>query len=154
MIWKTLTLAFAATSILLLLLHFKQFLEHKRLCDPRLIGNWISDKERTREHFSEHMSEPQKEKLSSLFGKLRVTYTPTAYTTELDGQTETFPYAVLGVDKHSVVIRDDSAPNPDLDILEMSTFSKIHFDGPDSYWVITEIGGITEYFRRVSANPK
>ncbi len=31
----------------------------------------------------------------------------------------------------------------------MSTFSKIHFDGPDSYWVITEIGGLTEYFRRV-----
>ncbi len=154
MIWKILTLAFAATSVVLLLLLFKQFLEQKRLYDPRLIGNWISDKERTLEHFPEHLSDPQKEKLSSLFGKLRVTYTPTEYTTELDGQIETFPYTVLGLDQHSVVIRDDSAPNPDLDILEMSTFSKIHFDGPDSYWVITEIGGLTEYFRRVSANPK
>ena len=154
MIWKILTLAFAATSIVLLLLHFKQFLGHKRLYEPRLMGTWISDKERTLEHFPEHMTEPQKEKLSSLFGKLRVTYSPTAYTTELDGHTESSPYTVIGLDKHSVVIRDDSAPNPDLDILEMSTFSKIHFDGPDSYWVITEIGGLTEYFRRVSANPK
>ncbi len=151
MIWKILTLVFAATSVALLLLLFKQFLEHKRPYEPRLIGNWISDKERTREHFPEHMTEPQKEKLSSLFGKLRVTYTPTEYTTELDGQIETFPYTVLGLDKHSVVIRDNSAPNPDLDILEMSTFSKIHFDGTDSYWVITEIGGLTEYFRRLSA---
>lgn len=154
MIWKILTLAFAATSILLLLMLLKQYLGPKRIYEPRLMGTWISDKEQTLEHFPEHMTEPQKEKLSSLFGKLRVTYTPTEYTTELDGQTETFPYAVLGVDKHSVVIRDDSAPNPDLDFLEMSTFSKIHFDGPDSYSVTTEIGGITEYFRRVSANPK
>lgn len=133
--WKILSLAFAATSVVLLLLLFKQFLEHKRLYEPRLIGIWISDKERTQEHFPEHMTEPQKEKLSGLFGKLRVAYTPTEYTTELDGQIETSPYTVLGLDKHSVVIRDDSDPNPNMEILEMSTFSKIHFDGPDSYWV-------------------
>ncbi len=154
MIWKILTLAFAATSIVLLLVHIKPLLEYKRLHEPRLIGTWISDKQRTLEQFPEHLTEAQKEKLSSLFGKLRVTYTPTTYTTELDGRTETFPYTVLGVDKHSVVIRDDSTPNPDLDLLERSTFYKIHFDGPDSYWVTTQSGGLVEYFRRVSANPK
>ena len=154
MIWKILTLVLAATSVALLFLLLKHFLEHQRLYEPRLIGDWISHKDRTREHFPEHMTEPQKEQLSSLFGKLRVTYARTEYTTELDGQIETAPYTVLGLDKHSVVIRDDSAPNPDLDILEMSTFSKIHFDGLDSYWVFTEIGGLTEYFRRVSTHPK
>jgi len=35
-------------------------------------------------------------------------------------------------------------------VLETSSFSKIHFDGHESYWVTTEIGGITEYFKRVS----
>lgn len=106
------------------------------------------------EQLPKNTTEPQKELLSSLFGKLRVTYTPTAYTTELEGQTESYPYTVLGVDAHSVVIRDDSVRDPDLEILGMSTFSMIHFDGPDSYWVITEIGGITEFFRRVSASPE
>lgn len=106
------------------------------------------------ELFPEHLTESQKEKLSSLFGKLRVTYTPTAYTTELDGLADTSPYTVLGVDDHSIVIRDDSPPNPDLDILQMSTFSNIHFDGPDSYWITADTGGINEYFRRVNANPK
>lgn len=154
MIWKILTLAFASISMLLLLLLLKQEFFSKRTYDPRLIGTWQSDKERTLEQFPKHMTGPEKEQLSSLFGKLRVIYTPTAFTTELDGQTETCPYTVLGVDAHSVVIRDDSVRDPDLEILEMSTFSKIHFDGPDSYWVITEFGGINEFFRRVSPSPE
>lgn len=154
MIWKIFTLVLAATSILLLLLLLTQNGDPERMVEPRLVGTWLSDKERTIEHFPEHMTESQREVLSSLFGKLRVTYTTTEFTTELDGETETVPYTVLGTDKHSVVIRGDSPPNPDLDLLELSTFSKIHFDGPDSYWVTTEIGGITEYFRRVSADPK
>lgn len=95
------------------------------------------------------MTETQKEKLSSLFGKLRVNYTNSTYTSELDGHIETFSYAVLGVDKYSVVIRDDSVQNPDLEVLEISSFSKLHFVGSDAYWVMTEIGGLTEYFRRV-----
>lgn len=152
MIWKILTLVFATTSIALFVLLFRQYLEHKRTYEPRLIGNWISDKERTQKGFPEHMNETQKDSLASLFGKLRVTYADATYTTELDGHIETAPYTVLGVDKNSAVIRDDSARNPDLDVLEMSTFSKIHFDGPDSYWVFTEIGGLTEYFRRIHAD--
>jgi hypothetical protein len=152
MIWKILTLAFAATSILLLLLQLKQFREPQRLYEPRLIGTWISDIERTQQHLPEYMTEPYKKQLLSVLRKTRVTYTPAEYTTVIDGLAEKFPYTVLGLDKHSVVIRDDSATIPDLEVLKMSTFSRIHFDGPDSYWVTTD--GLTEYFRRVSANPK
>jgi hypothetical protein len=152
MIWKILTLAFAVTSIVLLALLLKQYWQHYAPYEPRLLGTWVSDKERTQEHFPKHMTEPQKDKLTSLFGKLRVTYTNLTYTTELDGHVETAPYTVLGLDEHSVVIRDDSVQIPDLDVLEMSTFSKIHFDGSDAYWVITEIGGLTEYFRRIRAD--
>lgn len=152
MIWKILTLVFAASSAVLLLLLLKQYQVQKRLYEPRLIGTWVSDKERTQEHFPEHMTATQKEKLSSLFGKLRVTYSDATCITELDGQTDTNPYSVLGVDEHSVVIRDDSARYSDLELLEMSTFTKIHFEGQDSYWVVTEIGSLTEYFRRVDSD--
>jgi hypothetical protein len=154
MIWKILTLSFAATSVLLLLLHFKQLQEHKPLDEPRLIGNWISDKERTQEYLPAWMSEPDKKMLLSVLRSLKVTYTPTEYTTELDGETETFPYTVLGRDEHSVVIRGESAPRNDLAPFNMkeSTFSIIHFDSPDSYWVMTD--ELREFFRRESAAPK
>jgi len=95
-------------------------------------------------------SDEGQEKLRNLFGKLKVAYTDTTITTVLDDFVKTMPYTVLGVDDHSVVIRDDSPPDPDMAVLEMSSFSKIHFDGVDSYWVTTEIGGLTEYFKRVS----
>ncbi|TWU20158.1 hypothetical protein Pla52o_46720 [Novipirellula galeiformis] len=55
----------------------------------------------------------------------------------------------MGTDLHCVVIRDDSKPAPDMAMFELSTFTEIQFDSPDSYWIITAIGGFTEYFRRV-----
>lgn len=31
----------------------------------------------------------------------------------------------------------------------MSDFTVIQFDGPDSYWLYSQIGGIKEHFKRV-----
>ncbi len=121
-----------------------------KLRDPRLLGTWISDRDRTLKALRPSASDEGRAKLENLFGKLKVTYTDTTITTELDGFVETIPYTVLGFDDHSVVVRNDSPPDPNMAIFEMSSFSKINFDGEDSYRVTTEIGGITECFIRVS----
>ena len=33
--------------------------------------------------------------------------------------------------------------------VDLSEFTVIHFDGQDSYWLYTKIGGFREYFKRV-----
>lgn len=149
MIWKILTAALAVSCVVLLFTLAKKSSPPK-LDDPRLLGTWVSDRERTLELLGPSRSDESRAKLKNLFGKLKIAYTDRTITTELDDFIETIPYTVLGVDEHSVVIRDDSPPDPDMAVLEMSSFSKIHFDGDDSYWVTTEIGGITEYFKRVA----
>lgn len=122
-----------------------------RATDDRLLGTWQSDADRTIAGIRERkpVDAKQDAALRKLFGKMRVTYTPSAYTTELDGTTESYKYAVLGQDKHSVVVRDvERKPSP-LDAFELSEFTVIQFDGPDSYWLYTQFGGIREYFKRV-----
>ena len=69
---------------------------------------------------------------------------------DLDGTAEAFRYEVLGKDKLSVVIREiKDKPSPLDGMFELSEFTVIQFDGPDAYWVTTQIGGIREYFKRV-----
>ncbi|MDB5385192.1 MAG: hypothetical protein JWM11_838 [Planctomycetaceae bacterium] len=121
------------------------------LTDDRLIGTWQSDAERTIAGMQRGESEdPQREaKLRNLFGKLRVTYAATTYTSELDESVNTYSYQVLGRDRHSVVISDAANKESPLDFLELSTFTVIHFDSPDSYWLNSEAGGMREYFKRV-----
>lgn len=121
-----------------------------RVTDDRLTGTWQSDADRTIAGIRKPVDDKQETALRKLFGKLRVTYTPASYTTELDGTTEAYRYEVLGKDKLSVVIRDvKDKPSPLDGLIELSEFTVIQFDGPDSYWLTTQIGGIREYFKRV-----
>lgn len=118
--------------------------------DERLIGIWQSDVDRTIAYYREMypVDDVQEGKLRTLFGKMRVTYTPTKFTTELNGSTESYRYEVLGLDKQSVVIREVDHKPSSLDILESSAFIVIHFEGPDVYWLISPTGGNREYFKR------
>jgi len=96
---------------------------------------------------SRNLPEEQLAKLESLFGKLRITYTPKSITTELDEVIETNPYKVIGSGPNAVVIQDlAQRREPDLGL---SGFMIIHFDGPDAYWLDSELGELREYFRRV-----
>jgi len=149
MLWKVTTVAFAIGCIALLVLLARSW-STPQLNDPRLYGTWKSDRERTFDALGPQTSDESREKLGALFGKLEVTYTDTNYATKLDDFTETIPYTVLGIDDHSVVIRDDSPPEPTMELLELSSFTKINFEGDDIYWVTTAIGGFTEYFKRVT----
>lgn len=57
---------------------------------------------------------------------------------------------MLGKDKHSVAIREImDKPSPLDGVVDLSEFMVIQFNGPDSYWLYTQIGGIREYFKRV-----
>jgi hypothetical protein len=148
--WKwTAVLAIASGAILLaaLAVNLLSLRRPIRKTDERLIGTWQSDADRTIAVIRHRRPDEQQEAaLRKIFGKLWVTYGDTACTTELDGVVESNRYEVLGRDKQSVVIREiRPKPLP----LELSEFVVIHFDGPDSYWLYTEIGGIQEYFRRV-----
>jgi hypothetical protein len=122
-----------------------------RMPDHRLIGTWQSDADRTIAGIGERepMDAKREAALRKLFGKLRVTYTLVTVTMELDSWTKTGRYEVLGKDKCSVVIRDiQDKPSPLDEITDLSTFTVIQFDGPDSYW-LTTIDGSREYFKRV-----
>lgn len=149
--WKGIAVvAIASAGILLAVVAVTvvSLLRATRQSDERLIGTWQSDADRTLAAARQlrPVDEKQEALLRKLFGKLRVTYTGTAYTTELDGVTESCRYEVLGRDKLSVVIREvEPKPSP----LEVTAFTLIHFDGPDSYWLYTKIGGIPEYFKRI-----
>ena len=149
--WKLIAgLALASSGALLVILAvmLALLLRPARQTDERLIGTWQSDADRTIADLRQRRPADDKQEaaLRKLFGRLRVTYYPTTYTTELDGVTESCRYEVLGRDKHSVAVREiDPKPWP----LELSEFTVIQFDGPDSYWLYTQIGGIREYFKRV-----
>jgi hypothetical protein len=147
--WKCLAaLATALAAILLVVLVVTVVVLRRPRSDERLLGTWQSDADRTIAALRERgpVDENQEAALRKLFGKLRITYTPTAYTTELDGVTESNPYEVLGRDRLSVVIREvPTKPSP----LELTEFTVIHFDGPDAYWLYTKVGDIQEYFKRV-----
>jgi hypothetical protein len=152
--WKWVALAavlVAAGSLAALASVLALHVRAARVTDDRLIGSWQSDADRTIAGVRERkpVDEKQEAALRKLFGKLRVTYTPTTVTTELDGTTETYEYEVLGRDKHSVVIREAENKPPLLETLKLSEFTVIQFDGPDSYWLVTKLGDIREYFKRV-----
>jgi hypothetical protein len=115
--------------------------------DERLIGTWQSDADRTVDSWRERrpMDKKAEADLRKLFGKVRLTFTNTTFTSELDGVTNSARYEVLARDKVSVVIRElDSHPL----LRDMSEFVVLHFDGPDSFWLYPA-GGIPECFKRV-----
>lgn len=153
--WKWIaivSLLVAAGLLIALIAVFALFIRTVGVTDDRLIGTWQSDVDRTISGFREQKPVDDKHEaaLRKLFGKLRVTYTPAAFTTELNGNVETYQYTVLGKDKHSVAIREIKDKASPLDgLVELTEFSVFQFDGPDSYWLYTQIGGIREYFHRV-----
>ena len=142
----------AGAALLLLAAVLGRGVRSPRLTDERLIGTWQSDADRTMAGRPDQKpgNEAREAKFRKLFGKLRITYTADTFTSDFDGAIEIAPYEVLGKDASSVVIRDlDDKPSPLDEIFTQSKFHVIHFDGPDTYWLDSELGQIREYFRRL-----
>jgi hypothetical protein len=116
--------------------------------DDRLLGTWQSDGERTMNVIRE-TRKLDDEKLAMVergMGKLEITYTNGRCVPVYAGKPQPeWGYRVLGKDRKSVVIEEDGAHNTDF---ADSTFSVIHFEGRNSYWLYMP-GGFREYFTRV-----
>ncbi len=124
--------------------------------EPRLIGTWISDAEETLEmfHASTDKGSEAFQQTSRLLGKMKITFSATEMTVELDGEIVRTAYRVLASDDYSCVIEqvaeESGVDKETRDILRPSRFSVIHFDSSDSYWVHSQFGGFAEYFRRIT----
>lgn len=150
-------LAFASISIAVILLIALcvigyYYWSNTTRVDDRLIGTWQSDGERTIATMKEQrkLNDKQVESLNTLFGKLQITYTNNReIRTSMNDSKDSGRFEIVGMDKNSVVIREYGTKRPDVEYFNLSEYQVIYFDGPDAYWVYTQIGGVKEYFKRV-----
>ena len=120
------------------------------ITDERLMGTWQSDADRTFAEIRQRrpLTAEHEALFRKLFGRLKVTYTPTTGKSLMDGVTETFPIEILDKDAHSVVLRTPNSPQGAA--VGESEFTLIKFDGSDSFSLITGLGtDIREYFKRI-----
>jgi hypothetical protein len=117
----------------------------ERRTDPRLYGTWKSDTDATIAEMrkTRPVTDDQEQKLRMLFGKMKVTYTATTVTSDLDGTVETQPYQVVSKDATSVQIK---SPSP---LLKKDEVFRIRFVGPDTHWIDEPHFQVSECFRRI-----
>mgnify|MGYP006950006047 CR=1 FL=1 len=114
----------------------------KAKTEPRLIGTWRSDKERTLAlwKYKNEVSPETRSRIENLFGKFTLRFTRTHIHTEFEGETSSVRYSVIASDKNSVVIAWHEEEGPSL--------QHIHFES-ESYYVVS--GYNVEFFTRVRA---
>ena len=117
--------------------------------DKRLRGTWRSDSRRTiaEWRFTKRVTPKKRLKFFSLFGKLRLTYTPTRIRGVLGEYEFTQRYERLATDSDSVAIRYEDLPIDSAQVSGNWQIQHIHFEGPDHYWI--SLGGHREWFKRV-----
>lgn len=115
----------------------------ERITDPRLLGTWFSDKGRTLSEwfFSPEATDQAREKVASMFGKLKIRYTLARVFTEFENDKTVCPYRVLATDDSSVAILRRTDGRDEI--------QHIHFAGENVYWVTC--GRNREFFYRVQA---
>jgi len=112
--------------------------------DDRLIGTWISDKDKTLRQFREQGISNDKlyDFLNDNLGKLKITYTPHKAIINFEGTFTEEKYEVLGKDHNSIAIKGKSAFGED-------EISILTFDD-NYYYTYSELVGYVEYFRKVN----
>jgi hypothetical protein len=110
--------------------------------DKRLLGTWRSDKERTVKlwRYKQELTEEQKAKFESIFGKLTRRFTSTHAYSEFEDQKIVGRYWVVASDSRSVVVKISDEGRIDL--------QQIFFE-ENSIYVFS--GYNVEFFRRVEA---
>jgi len=119
----------------------------RKLCqsDPRLIGMWQSDADATIAEIrkARPVTPEQEEAMRKSFGKMKITYTDTTCTTDLDGDLDTLTLQVIRKDEDSVVVKVQSG------LSTRKEEFRIRFEGSDTYWVDVKEFGLSECFRRI-----
>jgi len=113
------------------------------LVDTRLLGTWISDKEKTLKYFrfKPNITPKQRSQIENMFGKLKIEFRKNEVCTEFEGRTAIEPYSVIAIDNNSVVISGKDFNGQKL--------THIHFE-KDGYYV--QSGYIIEFFKRVQSS--
>jgi hypothetical protein len=113
------------------------------LKDKRLIGTWLSDRERTFQlwRYRKELTDEQRAKFEEMFGKFRRRFTTGHVHTEFEGDKTVARYEVVAKDSQSVVI---SFPDE-----KESNLQQIFFE--DGGWMYVFSGYNVEFFRRVEA---
>src|SRR5207249_1979977 len=103
--------------------------------DPRLIGVWRSDGQRTGRELAARRDIParNKKRLRGLFGKLELRYTSNRCYATLNGHTDSSAYRVVAKDSSSLAIVSYDR------LLEADVISHVHFDG-SHIWVAVGTG--------------
>lgn len=116
------------------------------LTEPRLLGNWQSDRRRTLRHWKPLPTCPpaSHSKFRAIFGKLIIHWTPNRYRMERDDFRRSGAYTVIARDAGSVVIEVEGW-------FDERELVQIHFED-DRYWVALQWPFI-EWFRRVPPRP-
>jgi Spy/CpxP family protein refolding chaperone len=111
--------------------------------DTRLLGTWLSDKERTvgMWRYRKELTDEQRAKFEAIFGKFRKRFTATHVHTEFEGDKTTTRYKVVAADSRSVVV---SFPDE-----KSSNLQQLFFE--DGGWMYVFSGYNVEFFRRVEA---
>jgi hypothetical protein len=110
--------------------------------EPRLLGSWVSDKEKTLAlwRFRPNTPVESQERVAALFGNLRLSFSP-GEVRALTGTHETVkPYRVVAADFRSVVIEYQADGR--------SLLEQLFFEGE---YVYKFTGYNIEYFRRTEA---
>jgi hypothetical protein len=110
--------------------------------EPRLLGAWVSDREKTLAlwRFHPEASPETRDKVAALFGRLRLTFTATDVRAMQDGIETVHAYRVLASDARSVVLETTLDGGR---VLE-----QVFFEGNYCYKLA---GYNLEYFRRTAA---
>lgn len=114
--------------------------DQNKAIEKRLLGEWVSDRKKTIEHFKfrDGLSQEKRKKLVEFFGRLKIRYSPTEMVTEMDGISDSGSYEVIASDKDSVVIKiKDYDGSPKL--------VQMHFI-ENGYYVVS--GFSLEFFKR------
>ena len=120
--------------------------------DSRLIGHWRSNRPLSIATFPHRrqLTPDKRAFFDDLFGKLTLAYTRRYIHTQLPPRSteppfrRRIPYRVLASDSESVTIAlEDRSADPD-------STKKIHFVGPNRYWIPLGSKGGREYFDRFS----
>lgn len=112
--------------------------------DKRLLGTWRTDRRRTvaEWHFAKRLAPRRRRKFLAIFGKLRLTYTPTRIRGVYGDYRYIQRYEVLATDSDTVAIRYE-----DKQVTGQWRIQHIHFEKGDHYWIA--LGGNREWFKRI-----
>jgi len=113
--------------------------------DPRLIGIWKSDKERTIEWLRENrnFSEERIERISKIFGKLKLTITETSAISEYEGNVEEQPNDIIAIEGDTIAVRADNG------LTGCSEIRLIRIEDDNTYSIYQDMFDIREYFKRI-----